>query len=280
MAPHETTFAYLGLISLGFLIAAYGTIVGAAGGFLYVPLLLFLYPTEHHSTLTAIALAVNFFTSSSGMTAYARQKRIDYKSALLFAAATIPGAILGVIATHLIARKSFEGIFSIFLIGLALFMVLRPKSDTGPTEEKHPSGSGGVNRVFQSTNGITFEYHYNLILGLTVFFVLGFVASFLGIGGGALIMPTLSYVVNFPVFIATGTSMFIVTIITSTATVVNVFHGAFHHGAHRIAAMAMGALIGSQVGGYLSKKVKGPWVIRALALAIAVAGIKMLLDVI
>ena len=98
---------------------------------------------------------------------------------------------------------------------------------------------------------------------MTVFFLLGFVASFLEIGGGALIMPTLSYVVNFPVFIATGTSMFIVTIITSTATLANIFHGAFHHGAHRIAAMAMGALTGSQVGGYLSQKIKGPWLFAA-----------------
>ena len=114
---------------------------------------------------------------------------------------------------------------------------------------------------------------------MTVFFFLGFTASFLGIGGGALIMPTLSYVVNFPVFIATGTSMFIVAIITSTASLSNIFHGAFHHGVHRIAAMAIGALIGSQVGGYLSKKIKGPWIIRGLALAIAVAGIKMLIDV-
>ena len=44
MAPHGTTIIYLGLISLGFIIAAYGTIVGAAGGFLYVPLLFLLYP--------------------------------------------------------------------------------------------------------------------------------------------------------------------------------------------------------------------------------------------
>ncbi|MGB8991089.1 MAG: sulfite exporter TauE/SafE family protein [Desulfobaccales bacterium] len=280
MAPHETTLAYLGLISLGFIVASYGTIVGAAGGFLYVPLLLLLYPRDHHSTLTAIALAVNFFTSISGMTAYARQKRIDYKSGWWFAAVTIPGAILGVIATTLIARKSFEGIFSVFLIGLALFMLFRPKSDTGPTGEKRLPATGGVTRVFHSLNGITFEFHYSRILGLAVFFVLGFVVSFLGIGGGALIMPTLSYVVNFPVFIATGTSIFIVTIITFTASLVNIFHGAFHHGAHRIAALAIGALIGSQVGGYLSKKIKGAWVIRALAIAIAVTGVKMLLDVI
>ncbi|MGA7577899.1 MAG: sulfite exporter TauE/SafE family protein [Desulfobaccales bacterium] len=279
MAPHETTLAYLSLISLGFIISAYGTIVGAAGGFLYVPILLMLYPKEHHSILTAIALAVNFFTAFSGLTSYIRQKRIDYKSGWLFAAATIPGAILGVITTTLVQRRHFEGIFSVFLIGLALFMFFRPKSDTPATGEGQPAASRGGTYVTKTMDGITFEYHYNRTLGLVVFFFLGFVASFLGIGGGALIMPTLSYVVNFPVFIATGTSIFIVTIITSSATVANIFHGAFHHGAHRIAALSMGALVGAQVGGYLSDKVKGPWVIRALAIAIAAAAVKMFLDV-
>ncbi len=279
MVPHETTFVYLGLITLGFIVAAYGTIVGAAGGFLYVPLLLFLYPSEHHSTLTAIALAVNFFTSFSGTTSYISQRRIDYHSGWLFAGATIPGSILGVITTTLIARKSFEGIFSIFLIALALFMLFRPKSDTGPARERPMPATGGVTRAFKGMNGITFEYHYNRFLGIGAFFILGFVASFLGIGGGALIMPTLSYVLNFPVFIATATSVFIVSIITFTASIANIFHGHFHHGAHRIAALGIGAVIGSQVGGYLSKKLKGPWLIRALAIAVALAGVKMLLDV-
>ncbi len=279
MGPHETALAYFGLLFLGFIVASYGTMVGAAGGFLYVPLLLFLFPAEHHSTLTAIALAVNFFTSFSGLTAYVRQKRVDYKSGLWFAAATIPGAILGVIATTLVARKSFEGIFSIFLIALAIFMFFRPKTDTAASGEQHLTASRGLTQISKSVNGITFEYHYNLILGLTTFFFLGFVVSFLGIGGGALIVPTLSYVVHFPVFIATATSIFIVSIITFTASMVNIFHGAFHHGAHRIAAMGIGALIGSQVGGYLSKQVKGSWTIRALAVAIALAGVKMFIDV-
>ncbi len=165
MAPHETTLAYLSLISLGFIISAYGTIVGAAGGFLYVPILLMLYPKEHHSILTAIALAVNFFTAFSGLTSYIRQKRIDYKSGWLFAAATIPGAILGVITTTLVQRRHFEGIFSVFLIGLALFMFFRPKSDTPATGEGQPAASRGGTYVTKTMDGITFEYHYNRTLG-------------------------------------------------------------------------------------------------------------------
>ena len=101
---------------------------------------------------------------------------------------------------------------------MALFLIFRPKSDTEPTGEKRLQAAGGVTRVFKSLDGITFEYHYNRSLGLVVFFFLGFVASFLGIGGGSLVVPTLAYLLNFPVFIATATSQFIVAILTFTAS--------------------------------------------------------------
>jgi uncharacterized membrane protein YfcA len=244
-----------------------------------MPLLLFIYPKEHQQTLTAISLAVVFFNSISGTAAYAHLKRIDYKSGMIMAAATVPGAIFGVITNASIPRRGFEAIFSIFLIGLALFLILRPKSDTKPISEKPFTPSRGLTRVFQSVEGLTFEYHYSLWLGLVVFFFLGFIASFLGIGGGSLVVPTLAYLLHFPVFIATGTSQFIVVITTFTATLVHIFHGSFHHGAHRIAALGIGVLIGAQFGAYLSNKISGAWIIRALALAVAVAGIKMLIAV-
>ncbi|MEJ2224655.1 MAG: sulfite exporter TauE/SafE family protein [Syntrophobacterales bacterium] len=256
MVLHETALQYLGLVFLGFGIGAYGTLIGAGGGFLLMPVLLFIYPKEHQQTLTAISLAVVFFNSISGAAAYARLKRIDYKSGMMLAAATIPGAIFGVITNASIPRRVFEAIFSVFLISLALFLLLRPKSDAQPAVEKPPSPPRGLTRIFQSMDGVTFEYHYYLWL-----------------------VPVLAYLLNFPVFIATGTSQFIVVITTFAATLVHIFHGSFHHGAHRIAALGIGVLIGAQFGAYLSKKISGAWIIRALAVAVALVGIKMLIAV-
>lgn len=279
MVPHETALQYFGLISLGFGIGAYGTLIGAGGGFLLMPLLLFLYPQEHQGTLTAISLAVVLVNSLSGSAAYARLKRIDYRSGLMFGAATIPGAIFGVITNASIPRKGFEAIFSIFLISLALFLFIRPKSDITSAREGPRSSPHGTARVLETLDGMAYSYHFHLWLGLTVFFFLGFIATFLGIGGGSLIVPTLSYMLNFPVVIATGTSQFIVAITTFTATLAHIWQGSFHHGAHRIAAMGIGVLIGAQFGAYLSKKMKGAWIMRGLALAVALVGIRMLIAV-
>jgi uncharacterized membrane protein YfcA len=276
MIWHQTTFQYLGLISLGFGVGAYGTLIGAGGGFLLMPLLLVLFPYDPAHHLTAISLAVVCINTLSGAGAYARLKRIDYKSGLMFAAATIPGAIFGVLTTASISRKLFEAIFSVFLIGLALFMLLRPKSDTGRHGEKRPQPSTGMTRTLVGLDGISYEYNFHPLLGITMFLLLGFLASFLGIGGGSLIVPIFAYMLNFPVAIATATSQFVVAILTFSATMVHIWLGSFHQGAHRIAGLGLGVLVGAQVGAFLSNKIKGSWIIRALALALVLAGVRML----
>lgn len=277
MIMHETALAYLGLIGLGFLVGGYGTLIGAGGGFVLMPLLLLIYPHENPHHLTAISLAVVLINTLSGTAAYAKMHRIDYKSGFIFAVTTIPGAIFGVLTTASVSRGFFEGIFAVFLIGLASFMILRPKSGAPP--EYVETGSSkffGQKRATVAVNGMTFEFSYNLFLGGVLFFVLGFVASFLGIGGGSLIVPSLAYALNFPVLIATATSQFIVAILTFTSTLSHVWIGSFHHGAHRIAALGIGMLVGAQLGARLSTKLKGVWIIRSLAIALVLVGARML----
>ena len=82
---------YLWLLPLGFFVGAYGTMIGAGGGFILVPLLLLFYPKDAPEIITSISLAVVFFNAASGSIAYARMKRIDFKSGTIFSLAAIPG---------------------------------------------------------------------------------------------------------------------------------------------------------------------------------------------
>jgi uncharacterized protein len=91
---------------LGFVVGAFGTIVGSGSGFIFAPILLVLYPQEKPATLTAISLTAVFFSAASGSAAYAYQRRIDYRSGLAFAAAALPGSIVGA----LVDVSSFLGI--------------------------------------------------------------------------------------------------------------------------------------------------------------------------
>jgi hypothetical protein len=67
------------------------------GGFILTPVLLLLYLHDSAQTLIAISLAAVFFNAASGSAADARQRRIDYRSGLVFALATLPGAIGGAV---------------------------------------------------------------------------------------------------------------------------------------------------------------------------------------
>src|SRR5499427_7857457 len=86
---------HLWLLPVGVLIGAFGTLIGAGGGFVLTPMLLLVYPHESPEIITSISLAVVFFNAFSGSVAYARMQRIDYKSGVLLALATLPGPVIG-----------------------------------------------------------------------------------------------------------------------------------------------------------------------------------------
>jgi uncharacterized protein len=67
------------MIAIGFIIGTIGTLIGAGGGFLLVPILLLLDPHMAPDVVTGISLAVVFFNAASGSVAYARMGRIAYK---------------------------------------------------------------------------------------------------------------------------------------------------------------------------------------------------------
>src|SRR5579884_3546189 len=126
------------LIPLGFAVGTYGTLIGAGGGFVLVPILLFLYPHDKPSVITGISLAVVFFNATSGSIAYARERRIDFRSGIVFAIATIPGAILGALVVELIPRNIFDGLFGAVLLIMAAVVIWRPQSTRPSTAPPLP----------------------------------------------------------------------------------------------------------------------------------------------
>ena len=141
------------LFLLGVGVGAYGTLIGAGGGFVLVPLLLLLYPSESPVTITTISLAVVCANAVSGSVAYARLKRIDYQTGRLFALATIPGAVIGVFATALFSRGPFDKLLGALLVVLALWLVFRPAAEAQPAR----STSGLTQRTLVDATGTTYR---------------------------------------------------------------------------------------------------------------------------
>ena len=62
-----------------------------------------------------------------------------------------------------------------------------------------------------------------------------------------------------------------------TGTVVHILSGTFSHGVRRTISLAIGVLIGAQLGAHLSERFKGVWIIRSLALALGLVALRILI---
>jgi uncharacterized membrane protein YfcA len=265
-------WVFLGFI--GIVVGAFGTLIGAAGGFLLVPILLFLYPHEPPATITSITLTVAFFNSLSGSIAYGRLRRIDYHSGLLFLLASIPGAVIGASITTFLSRGIFQIIFGATLLLVAAYLLVCPQ--TKYRVDSFPPRYAA--RQIIDKRGNVFHYSFNLVQGMAIAFGVGLMSGLLGIGGGIIHVPALTQLLTFPTHIATATSHFMLVFTTLTAVVVHIVSGAFTEGVRRAAVLSIGAVIGAQFGARLSQKVPATLIIRLLAIGLAMVAIRMLIS--
>jgi hypothetical protein len=249
--------------------------IGAGGGFVLVPLLLLLYPSAGPEFVTSVSLAVVFFNAASGTLAYVRQKRVDYLAANLFAVATIPGAIAGALAIGYIPRDVFDVVFALLLLGIAAFLMLRPSPTTRVVQRTHRRGE--VTRTLTDAEGVMYVYSYNLSLGVGTSTGVGFLSSLLGIGGGVVHVPIMVRLLRFPTHVATATSHYVLMVSALTGTLVHVSTGQLDGGYTVTAALAVGVLVGAQVGALLSNRVHGDLLIRLLGAALALTSLRLLL---
>ncbi len=259
------------LVGLG--VGIYATLIGAGGGFILMPLLILLYPDQNPEFLTSISLVVVFFNALSGSIAYFRMKRIDFKSGLLFAPATIPGAIIGALATSYFPRQVFDAVFGTLLTFASIFLIIRPLKDQ-PNNFKNSSFS--VSRTILEANGKKHSYSFNPFIGIGLSFLVGFFSSLMGIGGGIIHVPILVYLLNFPVHIATATSQFILLIIAFVGTLTHIAAGTFVHDITQIIFVSLGVIFGAQLGAKISNRIHANWIIRILALTLGFVGLRIL----
>lgn len=251
---------FLKLAPLGFCVGAFGTLVGAGGGSVLVPLLLILLPEETPATITAISLAVVFFNAYAGTIAYMRMGRIDYRAGTLFTIAGLPGAVVGTLLVHEMPRAVFDPVFGTLLVGLGLMLVTSPLGDSaGSLKVETPELD--ENRMLAGTIGSGY---------------IGVLSSLLGIGGGIIHVPFLIRILKMPPHVATATSHFVLTFVALTATVTHVTMGEFDRGLAQTMYLAVGVMMGAPVGAMLSSKLQGSLIVRMLALALCLVGFRLL----
>ena len=260
------------LLSIGIGVGTFGTLVGAGGGFLLVPLLALLEPRLPTSGITAMSLAVVAMNAGSGALAYARARRIDYRSGIPFALATLPGSIGGALATRLLPRSAFDVLFAFMLVALGGLLL---RSRVQPLAAPEGAGWGRVVRELADRDGRRHRYVVHMPLGIAISFVVGFASSLLGIGGGVIHVPALVGLLGFPTHIATATSHFVLAVMASIGTTTHLISGDLTGLLGQTLVLGVGAVIGAQVGARLSERVHSLWIERALAVSLLLVGARL-----
>jgi uncharacterized protein len=248
--------------------------VGVGGGFLVVPLLLIIYKLSPPAA-AATSLVVVLLNAASGSVTYVRRGRVDVRTALLLAAATVPGAFfIGPELAERIPARAFKIAFGAFLLFMATLLFLRPERDSTAGRSTPRGGRWRLRRTLRDGSGALIEYEFDVVLAVVLSFAVGILSSMLGIGGGIVHVPAMIHLMGFPVHVATATSQFVLAF-TAAAGVAK-----YASGGHVVwplaAAVGVGVIVGAQVGVRVSQRMKGGRIIRLLVLAIFVLAIRLI----
>ncbi|HZN49707.1 MAG TPA: sulfite exporter TauE/SafE family protein [Methylomirabilota bacterium] len=254
-------------MGLGFLIGAFGTLVGAGGGFLLVPLLVLGYgfaPADAVGT----SLSLVFLNALSGSVAYLRQRRVDLSLGWRFAAATLPGAVGGAYLTRALSTRAFVVAFGLILLAIATLLFIGI--------QVRPSARAGL-RSIVDTGGEAHHYRVDVWKGVVVSFAVGVLSSVFGIGGGIIHVPFLIVALGLPVHVATATSHFVLSISAFAGAMTFLSLG--HVRLATTALMGVGILAGAQLGALASTRASANLLRRVLAGSLSLVGARMLFDV-
>ena len=216
------------LLILGLLAGLCSAALGLGGGTVIVPALVifFAYPIKEAVGTSLATIVPTVFVGI--ITHYLiNSANIRLKIALIVILGAIIGAKLGVDLVNKIHSKTLKRLFALLLlfVGLKIIGVIQI-----PTEAL-------------TSNTVYFGL---LILGL----IGGLVSSLFGIGGGVVIVPTLTLFFALNIHQAIATSL---TIILPTAFIGAIFHKKFNHlNTNALKFLIPSALVGAIIGALLS----------------------------
>jgi len=230
---------YLKFFWIGIFTGTITTMLGIGGGVLILPILTYIMNVEWKEA-TAISTIQIIFASSFGTLFKWLQKSINFRYAIIFGVSTGITRFFGSYFTDKIPGLTIKIIYlAAVLLALVLFFIKKNGSDDEMSEEL------AVKKVPTKA-----DYFKIIPIGL----IAGFGLGILGIGGGFLYVPLLILLFGLPLKIAIGTSLMVVLFNAAPGLAGKLLSVQFDIWIG--VAVAVGAIAGSRIGIYLSKKLK------------------------
>lgn len=171
---------------------ATGTLLGLLGGggsIVAVPIMVYIFGMETKSAIGS-SLVVVSAASFLAMLIHYRRQSVLISTALLFGAIGAAGSYAGAIAARHLSGNTQLLLFAATMVVIGVMMLIKKNTQTESDNAKQKSMSKII------------------LAGIAA----GFLTGLLGVGGGFIIVPALTYVVGLSIREAIGTSLLIISI--------------------------------------------------------------------
>ena len=243
--------------------SAVGLLLGATGGggmLVAIPLLVYVVGIPVQKA-TAMSLVVVGYSALFGTWQESRHGRVRGLAALLFSSTGMVGAWIGAHGHELVSEQVVLVLFGVLLMIIGLWTF------------RHR----GIERQGDEEDGCAQRISLNCVVkALSIGFGVGLLTGFFGIGGGLVIVPTLMYVMGFPIRMAVGTSFLIIALISLGGIVGHLKLTDIDLSLTMF--VIIGSLVGMVAGARIRKTVNEQSLRKAFALVAGSIGILLVLD--
>lgn len=234
---------------IGLLVGVVVGALGAGGGILSVPVLVYLLGQEAHAA-AASSLFIVGATAAVSLPHHARSHNVDWRRGGLFAVFSIIGSVLGSRVSVLVPEVWLMGSFAVLLTVVGVVMVrkgLRGRREEAGGQPGESGGEGGE-------KGLPAVGAAALLTG--------FLTGFFGVGGGFIVVPMLVLVLGLGMRRASGTSL-LVMVVTAVSGLLARIGTPVEVDWLLTVVFAAGSMVGGVLGGPLSARVR-PWVLTTV----------------
>jgi len=278
------------LVLLGFIVGTLSGFFGVGGAFIMTPALNILGFPIVYAIGTDLALMLG--SSTVATVSHFRFGNVDIRLGIYMVLGTAIGVWLGKsLVFFLLASGDAETvirmIYILLLFSLSAYMIydyitfITRSHFQHNKPDKETRGTRLSRRLQQiklapmiklPASGIR-QISFWVPLGVGL--LTGFLAAFLGVGGGFIRMPALIYGLGVPTSVAIGTDLFEIIFSSAFGTFLYAMEGKVLLAAAMI--LLLGAALGAQVGSYATRHVRGMRVRLYFALTIFFAGVSVVL---
>ena len=256
-------------------------LLGIGGGFLMTPILIFLgIPPVY-----AVANGANniLAASVSGSLAHYFKNHIDVKMGVLILVGGLIGSIIGVeIFIFFLKKGTINSLISIsyfiLLSSIGLMMFYESLSEMRRIRKKKFIKRRMHQHYWIHNLPFKVRIHasklYISAIGPIFFGILiGLISSLLGVGGGFILVPILIYIIGMPAKLVPGTSLFAMIFVMIIVTLLHAIAN-YTIDIYLVFILALGSVVGAQLGSIVSSKLAGEELRGLLSLLILTFGFK------